>query len=218
MEYGQGEMGARVSESSRQQWGRETDWHVESRAQRDGKLPVWRAPVQEFRASKRQKSSSSETGSQITPVQSADGSKSEEGDNGTSKRSLGQPPFDLVGSAAERITCPHCNATFSQKSHMYCHVRAVHEKLKQHYCEQCDTSFSRGAYLRRHVAVVHEKVRDLKCSQCELTFGWRSELAEHVKTAHEPRELFECSECEAKYMRKKSLKRHVQQVHSGATG
>uniref|UniRef100_A0A7S1XIZ9 C2H2-type domain-containing protein n=1 Tax=Erythrolobus australicus TaxID=1077150 RepID=A0A7S1XIZ9_9RHOD len=85
---------------------------------------------------------------------------------------------------SSRVRCTQCEATFSQRSHMYCHVRAVHDKLKLHECKFCGASFNRRAYLRQHESIVHEKSRPQRCPECDMTFGWRSEVAAHIRFAH----------------------------------
>ena len=48
-------------------------------------------------------------------------------------------------------------------SHLTRHVRAMHEKRKDHACPHCAAAFGRADKLRGHVRTVHEKRRDHAC-------------------------------------------------------
>jgi len=102
--------------------------------------------------------------------------------------SINRPPkfrkVAVITKPGTRVPCTYCAATFSQRCHMLCHVRTVHQAVKNYRCHLCDSRFARRAYLREHVTVVHNKKREHSCPQCGSKFGWKSEIAAHLKIAH----------------------------------
>ena len=71
-------------------------------------------------------------------------------------------------------------------SHLTRHVRAMHEKRKDHACPHCAAAFGQANNLTTHVRTVHEKRRDHACPHCTYMYVAQtaSYLTKHVRTQH----------------------------------
>ena len=87
---------------------------------------------------------------------------------------------------------PQCAAAFGLMSHLTRHVRAMHEKRKDHACPHCAAAFGQANNLTTHVRTVHEKRRDHACphyTSTHINLGVREcvvlfNLAEVIRCAH----------------------------------
>jgi len=87
------------------------------------------------------------------------------------------------------FSCPHCTAAFAVSRTLSAHIKAVHEKKKEHECNyavhDCKAAFAKGSDLARHVRTVHEKRRDHACGYCDgVAFGTADTLKRHISAIH----------------------------------
>ena len=68
--------------------------------------------------------------------------------------------------------------------HLTSHVRAVHEKRRDHACPHCAATFTQAGNMATHVRTVHEKRKDHACPHCAAAFGVAGTLMTHVRTQH----------------------------------
>ena len=84
-------------------------------------------------------------------------------------------------------SCDQCDAAFAVSRTLSSHIKAVHEKKKEHECnhQPCKAAFAKGSDLARHVRTVHEKRRDHACCYCDgVAFGAASTLKKHISAIH----------------------------------
>lgn len=60
------------------------------------------------------------------------------------------------------------------------HIRAKHEKVRNHTCEFCDFSFNIPSQLKQHIKTVHENIKDIECEFCEYRTGDKSAHIEDI--------------------------------------
>ena len=65
------------------------------------------------------------------------------------------------------------------------HIKAVHERLKNHKCDLCDKAFSQASSLKTHIIGVHERLKNHKCDICDKAFSLLNNLKIHIKIIHE---------------------------------
>ena len=106
-------------------------------------------------------------------------------------------------------------SAFGEASSLTRHVRAVHEKRRDHACPQCDAAFGQAGDLRVHVRTVHEQCRDHACSQCDAAFGQACHLSRHVRTVHGDHT---CRYCAGTFGTARGLTTHVRVVHTKPWG
>ncbi len=61
--------------------------------------------------------------------------------------------------------CPQCNYKCSTNGTLKKHIKAVHDKIKDHTCIQCNAKFSTNGDLQRHIKTVHDKMKDHELKQ-----------------------------------------------------
>ena len=98
------------------------------------------------------------------------------------------PDHSCVG-AHHLSSCPHtndwCGMTFSQKSRMKQHIRAVHDKYQPLKCGICHREFGKWHDLRSHENVVHGNGKHYQCELCGKAFAKRSNLSPHIIHVHQ---------------------------------
>eukprot|EP01083_Nonionella_stella_P234443 825271_1 len=111
-----------------------------------------------------------------------------------------------------RTVCVVCNSSFSNKSNLLQHVRAIHEKLKTFACERepCQKSFKTKSELNKHMKYVHDKAKGFKCDVCHKDFQRNYALQLHITRVHTVRR---CKVCQKSFKNKYDLKSHAI-VHS----
>jgi uncharacterized Zn-finger protein len=118
----------------------------------------------------------------------------------------------------KQFKCDECNKSFTAKSSLNGHIRAIHERKKDFKCNVCAATFSFKQSLKKHTAAIHEGKKSLKCHRCEKCdklFVSKQCLKRHVSTVHEGKKPFTCDECGNRFTTKSSLKAHIMAVHKG---
>ena len=93
------------------------------------------------------------------------------------------------------------------------HVRAYHQKMKNHDCKLCSYKASAPVLLKRHVEGVHGKIEKYECSICQLKFAFMSNKVEHERAVHGGKRSFSCDRCSYKSTRKSVINNHIKSVH-----
>ena len=108
--------------------------------------------------------------------------------------------------------CDKCLKILSSKTRLDRHVRAVHDKIKDHECKQCKKRFLWENYLKKHEEVVHHSNRKYQCDRCLKTFSCQTKLDKH-KENHEKIKDRVCKHCGRAFVTKSLLNRHEIAVH-----
>ena len=110
--------------------------------------------------------------------------------------------------------CSMCPDNFDEKSSLFKHFTAVHEKIKKLDCDICNSHFRIESQLKIHKKTVHEKLKPYECKFCKATFGHKQNMKRHIKNVHEKLKSFVCQVCEATFVLNKNLQCHMKNVHS----
>ena len=120
--------------------------------------------------------------------------------------------------------CKQCgyvpDSLYNKRYNLEMHVKAVHDKIKDHECSQCDFKTSRANNLRGHVQRMHEKDRTISCGRCEFKADTKYILKLHLEVTHneindlqDREEDNKCDKCEFKTPSKSYLQMHMRAVH-----
>ena len=109
--------------------------------------------------------------------------------------------------------CPICTLSFRGSSQLKEHVKAVHDKIRDHKCSLCDYVTSRKGILTRHMKMVHEKVRKYACELCTYRAGHKSDLERHVAQVHLKIKPFKCDLCNYASALKINVALHRRAIH-----
>ena len=108
--------------------------------------------------------------------------------------------------------CIECGKSFYNKSQLNIHVKAVHEKVKNHLCNLCGKSFFNVKDMEMHVK--RHGVKDMACEICGNLFYCSLDLRRHMKVHSEP--TIECEVCSKRFYTNSKLKMHIKIRHEGA--
>ena len=109
--------------------------------------------------------------------------------------------------------CTYCEFTSKHKSHVARHIKAVHDKRRDHKCSMCDYAAGRRETLSSHIKFVHEKIRDIGCQHCDLKFVQQQDLTRHLRTVHTQIKEFKCTICGRQFGRNDNLQKHIRAIH-----
>jgi hypothetical protein len=79
------------------------------------------------------------------------------------------------------VKCDQCGMVCSAASSLRDHVKAIHDKNRDHACDQCEYKSSKASDLQTHVKAIHDKIKDYLCDRCEFKSSHVSNLRRHVK-------------------------------------
>ena len=88
-------------------------------------------------------------------------------------------------SRVEKLKCDQCLYETSERSNLRRHIKAVHDKIRNHVCNDCGFSANQKANLMRHIELVHMKIKHQVCRECGYVAYHKSRLKEHMKKVHE---------------------------------
>lgn len=91
--------------------------------------------------------------------------------------------FVHTGDEAKIVNCPRCEAKFKLQEQLVCHIRKVHEKVRNNKCEICGKAFFSKNKLGDHIKT-HTGQKDYLCNFCEKQFIQKSNLKIHMKNVH----------------------------------
>ena len=135
----------------------------------------------------------------------------------------------------QKLTCPHCQETFSWTTTWKRHIWSVHLKEEKGFqCDSCHkrfqtegklvvsgtvlslltwTVFDSKFRLQVHVRRDHKKERQFTCQSCDKSFFRREELRTHLRT-HANEKPYKCASCDKKFGHISNLRRH-EKTHKG---
>ena len=109
-----------------------------------------------------------------------------------------------------RHKCDQCeDKCFATKSDLKRHIKAVHNKIKDHHCDVCEASFSTNGDLKVHIKRAHLKIKDHHCPDCKVSFCTGYELKRHIKTIHLKIKDHHCPNCDYTSSKNANLQRHI---------
>ncbi len=88
------------------------------------------------------------------------------------------------------MNCQFCSTKFSQKCHLYRHLRKIHnfepiQRAKAEYSYgQCHEHFAQACHLLRHIREQHGSKEYHECEYCPIIFPTRLELVAHCQEVH----------------------------------
>lgn len=133
----------------------------------------------------------------------------------TRKDALKSHILTMHQSQREKIClCIECGKSFYNKSQLNIHVKAVHEKVKNHLCNLCGKSFFNIKDMEMHVK--RHGVKDMACEICGNLFYCSLDLRRHLKIHSEPTITCDVAGCSKKFYTNSKLKMHVKIRHEGA--
>ena len=56
--------------------------------------------------------------------------------------------------------------SLAEKGNLKQHIKAIHEKIKNHICKECGYAASQKNMLKKHIEVVHKNIRNHACGDC----------------------------------------------------
>lgn len=126
--------------------------------------------------------------------------------------------YDLEDHKASHLgtkfICEHCGNTYSQKSYLIAHKRAIHgiqkTARKQHQCDLCNKSFASEHNLRNH-ASLHSQ--SFLCAKCGKEFATNHALNLHSRI-HTGERPYPCKRCMKAFARSAALRVH-ELTHTG---
>ena len=115
--------------------------------------------------------------------------------------------------------CEICSKSYTQRSALHKHNRAIHEnstKSTTHPCKKCDKVYTSKGALYTHVKQFHENVKNHECDVCHKGFFFKSQLTLHIKFIHEKNREFQCDQCSSSYNEPGTLYHHLKIVHGAS--
>ena len=72
----------------------------------------------------------------------------------------------LSKEARKSTFCTLCKKSFASKQNLKCHIKNVHDKVKDFNCDSCDKTFGRSTELKSHKTLVHDTSKAHRCEFC----------------------------------------------------
>ena len=94
-----------------------------------------------------------------------------------------------------KFQCENCTYKAISRKDVKRHIKAVHEKIKDHICKECGFAFSRMSSLKMHIHDVHKKIRNHACDKCGAAFARKLALKTHIHSVHDRIKNHVCSYC-----------------------
>lgn len=133
----------------------------------------------------------------------------------TRKDALKSHVLTMHQTVREKVClCIECGKSFYNKSQLNIHVKAVHEKIKNHLCNLCGKSFFNIKDMEMHVK--RHGVKDMACEICGNLFYCSLDLRRHLKIHSEPTISCSADGCEKRFYTNSKLKTHIKIRHEGA--
>ncbi|XP_055710210.1 oocyte zinc finger protein XlCOF6-like [Phlebotomus papatasi] len=111
------------------------------------------------------------------------------------------------------LSCEFCPYKCNARTNMRLHVKAVHQRIKEHHCAICNSSFGAARSLKLHL-MTHTGEKPHVCSECNKSFRRLNQLNIHMNI-HTRENIFSCESCSFKTIYPRTLKAHVSVVHKG---
>lgn len=101
----------------------------------------------------------------------------------------------------KRHRCEVCNNKLTSKSNLEQHVKVVHAGLKPY-------SFAHSSFVKVHIKAIHEKIREHNCNLCDKKFSFNTSLTMHLRS-HTGEKPFKCHKCSYTSASTSHLTRHM---------
>ena len=118
-----------------------------------------------------------------------------------------------IHTGERKVKCKQCEKVFSGTEALGKHVKAIHDKIKDHICNYCGKSFSQRVALAGHIKRIHEGEMHVSCKICSEKFSSLKFLYKHYDQAHSGYHNTKCPECDKEFEKRSVLKKHIQAVH-----
>lgn len=108
--------------------------------------------------------------------------------------------------------CWSCGLSFMTQTQRERHEKCVHLRQNATACE----SFSSKTYLKYHQKAVHQKLKEFTCAICKVSFKLAFQLMDHANSAHDPcgaKAKFVCESCDKSCPNKGGLVAHMKNAH-----
>ena len=109
-----------------------------------------------------------------------------------------------------RYKCNYCDYQATQKSHLKCHMAALHQQLV-FCCDMCDFQSKWKSRMMAHTRAKHMGIF-LFCDHCEFKTVEKHSLKVHVKKKHGDIQ-FACFSCTDNFITRIELRKHMSDVH-----
>ena len=109
-----------------------------------------------------------------------------------------------------RYKCNYCDYQATQRSHLKCHMAALHQQLV-FCCDMCDFQSKWKSRMMAHTRAKHMGIF-LFCDHCEFKTVEKHSLRVHVKKKHGDIQ-FACFSCNDNYITRIELRKHMSDVH-----
>ena len=83
----------------------------------------------------------------------------------------------------KKFKCRQCHYSSGYSSHIKQHIKAVHEKIRNHVCGKCGYAASKKGNLKTHIEAVHENIKHF-CEDCGYASKDKGKLNIHIKAVH----------------------------------
>ena len=122
-----------------------------------------------------------------------------------------------------KYSCGVCEYKTINKHRLLRHMKAIHDKVKDHKCEECSFASSYSSSLKEHIINIHSKggqarkidltqtVKSFKCDNCEYSATNKHYIARHKKAVHDKIKDHKCEQCDYASSYSHDLKHHMRQ-------
>ncbi|XP_032240063.2 zinc finger protein 420 [Nematostella vectensis] len=130
-----------------------------------------------------------------------------------------------IPPAEQPQTCDICKKVYASARVLKVHVQTVHEGERPHKCKYCEATFTQRGHLWRHKHTVHPDCEEVQqkimsgehvCSVegCGLRFPCGSDLTVHMSSKHNTTWPFACEQCGVTFANRSNLSKHIRRRHS----
>ena len=85
--------------------------------------------------------------------------------------------------SSKYVNCDICEKVVKDTS-LRKHIKAIHEKAREHICPHCNKAFSQRFTLKEHISAKHTKGYEHKCALCHRQFAHKTNFTRHMRTVH----------------------------------
>uniref|UniRef100_A0A8D8VPC2 Serendipity locus protein H-1 n=1 Tax=Cacopsylla melanoneura TaxID=428564 RepID=A0A8D8VPC2_9HEMI len=118
--------------------------------------------------------------------------------------------FRIINRNRYRCDYTNCNKSFSSKTSVVTHIKAVHLKMgpQKYVCEMCGTLFTSKILLDTHLPCNNQDSKVSVCQECGKIFSTGPKLRQHVRRVHSML-TFICDICAKSFNTKHNLAQHI---------
>ena len=85
--------------------------------------------------------------------------------------------------SSKYVNCHICQKVVKDTS-LKKHIKAIHERTREHVCSYCNKAFSQRFTLKEHISAKHVKQYEHKCALCHRQFAHKTNFTRHMRTVH----------------------------------